>query len=296
MCSEIEDQQVVINESFSLATTDVKMVFSDGVQKSLSSSDVTYELLDSEGQSAASTLPEGLSFDANQGKISGTVTTLNFYAPTTYKIKIIGSQHIGGVVGYSNAFTLSMKNSPLPDSVFNINEDTKTLLGFKDEFLNDSASPIYKDNFKNDCNTILIPDRITSVSGNAFVNLSSTTIPEFISHINFSKNSNCSSVGASAFSNNEYITSLTLPSKLTSIQNNGFKDLTMLSSIVWDGWQGIAKSSITQDFSSAGNNVADSIPLIVKVTNQIDDNNSEALLRYLKWSTIGLPDRWEVGE
>ena len=212
VCSQIEDKSIVVNESFSLGVANVKMEFNDGTQKSVSSNDVTYELLDSDGQSAASTLPQGLSFNTSQGKISGTVTSLNYYAPTTYKIKIIGSARIGSKVGYSNTFTLSMENNPLPDTVYNV-DTNNTLLGFKEG--------VDLNQYDSICNTMQIPVRVTSIAGNAFLSSGSTTIPPFITKLTFAEGSNCSTIGQAAFAFSK-LTSLILPSALTTVQKDAF--------------------------------------------------------------------------
>ncbi len=191
------------------------MVFDGGVEKSISSDDVTYELLDSDGQSAASTFPQGLSFNTTQGKISGTVTSLNYYAPKTYKIKIIGSTRIGSKVGYSNTFTLSMENNPLPDTVYDIDENN-VLLGFKEGV----------DLFQYDgiCNTMQIPVRVTSVADKAFegdATGGSSTIPSFIIKLTFAENSKCTLISKSSFQSSP-VTSVTLPSALITIETNAF--------------------------------------------------------------------------
>lgn len=70
----------------------------------------------------------------------------------------------------------------------------------------------------------------------------------------------------------------------------------MLSSIVWDGWQGPSKTTVLQEaFLFAGTSVTDR-PLILKVTNPVGGNDSQALLNYLKQSSRSLPESWEVGK
>ncbi len=177
----------------------------------------------------------------------------------------------------------------LPEEVYDIDETNSILKGFSQDFLDNQTA-------YSEYDTILIPDRITSIGESAFENASATTIPWFISHIKFTKNSNCVSVGYRAFINNTSITSLSLPNKLTEIKSNGFKSLLMLSSIVWDGWQGPSKTTVLQDaFLYAGDIVTDR-PLILKVTNPVGGNDSQALLNYLKQSSRSLPESWEVGK
>ena len=221
VCSQIEDKSIVVNESFSLGVANVKMEFNDGTQKSVSSNDVTYELLDSDGQSAASTLPQGLSFNTSQGKISGTVTSLNYYAPMTYKIKIIGSARIGSRVGYSNTFRLSMENNPLPDTVYNIDANN-VLLGF--------TEGIDLSQYDGICNTMQIPVRVTSIGNEAFFNNSKTTIPLFIKNLTFPDGSNCSTIGDRAFRKSS-LTSVSFPKSLNEIGNASFSYCSALASI-----------------------------------------------------------------
>ncbi len=85
----------------------------------------------------------------------------------------------------------------LPDEVYEINSDN-VLIGFKDQFLNDSTSPIYKDNFQ-DCHTMRIPARVTSINETAFYNGSESTIPDFIENLTFAEESKCSSIGIRSF-------------------------------------------------------------------------------------------------
>lgn len=180
----------------------------------------------------------------------------------------------------------------LPEEVYEINSEN-VLMGFKDAFLNDSASDIYKDKFKDDCDTIKIPDRVTSIGDSAFENSSATQIPSFISHINFTKKSNCSSIGDRAFINCPYITSVTFPSSLTTILDNAFKGQSILSSIVWNGWKGVAATTVKQEsFLAAGSSSTSQLTL--KVTNPIGSNDSAALLVFLK-QKAKLPDNWTVG-
>ena len=307
VCSQIEDKSIVVNESFSLGVANVKMVFDGGVEKSISSDDVTYELLDSDGQSAASTLPQGLSFNTTQRKISGTVTSLNYYVPKTYKIKIIGSQRIGSLVGYSNTFTLSMENNPMPDTVYDIDENN-VLLGFKEGV----------DLFQYDgiCNTMQIPVRVTSVDHSAFEKDLVSLIPSFITNLIFANGSNCSTIGQLSFAYNSSLTSIDLsqatkltfigstpgggtfscctklisvkfPSSLNKINQYCFAQSSNLSSITWDAWKGNTEFGVDP---------FDRLPTtgIVIVTNPIDDaHNSAALLAYLK--TKGLPTGWTIG-
>ncbi len=280
------------------------MVFDGGVQKSLSSSDIaSYELVDDKGQSAGSTLPQGLNFNTNNGSISGTVTSLNYYAPTTYKIKITGSQRIGSVIGYSNTFTLSMKDNPLPETVYDIDENN-VLKGFKEG--------VDLSQYDGICDTMQIPTNVTSVANMAFFNESpaSTTIPSFIKNLTFGKQSKCTTIGfysfrlstlivvdlsnatnlekliEGAFTQCSVLTSVTFPSSLTLIGNYAFYINYSLNSIIWNSWNSTATVEATAFYSG--------LPAqgTVLVTNPIGSNNSAALLAYLK--TKGLPNGWTV--
>lgn len=123
----------------------------------------------------------------------GTVTVTN---PSTYDTDEL-LQYLLNNGGLPE--TWAKDASPiLPEEVYKFSDDGKTLLGFQDAFLNDSASPIYKDNFQN-CDTIQIPARVTSIADNAFYANTRSTIPSFITNLTFAKNSNCISLGERAF-------------------------------------------------------------------------------------------------
>ncbi len=92
------------------------------------------------------------------------------------------------------------KINPLPENVYDIDKTTHELKGFKSDFLNNPDSEIYQNNFK-DCDSMEIPASVTNINANAFWNFETlnTTIPSFIKNLTFAKNSNCSSIGNSAF-------------------------------------------------------------------------------------------------
>ena len=237
VCSQIEDQSIAVNKSFSLGVADVKMVFDGGTQKSLSSSDIaSYELVDDKGQSAASTLPQGLTFNTNNGSISGTVTSPNLYAPTTYKIKIAGSQRIGSVIGYSNTFTLSMKDNPLPETVYNI--DTNNVLqGFKEG--------VDLTQYDGICDTMQIPTNVINITNDAF----NAKIPSFITNITFTKGSKLSTIGGNVFRSNSNLKTADLSNciNLTSVSSYLFDFCLNIISIV------LPNSIITLGYSCFGN-------------------------------------------
>ena len=178
-----------------------------------------------------------------------------------------------------------LPGNPLPDEVYIINASTHVLEGFTQAFLD---NPNTYDKY----DTIQIPDTVTSVKPSAFENASSSQIPPFISHINFSKNSKCTSIGYCAFQNCRTITSVYLPSSLTSMGSSAFQLYSNLTSIVWDGWKGKDATSVSSyAFTQAGEYISDSSLLKVKVTNPIGNNDSEALVTYLK-ANAGLPNNW----
>ena len=215
--------------------------------------------------------------------------------------------------------------NPLPDEVYKFSEDGKTLLGFQDAFLNDSASPIYKDNFKN-CDTMEIPANVKEVIHTGL----NTAIPSYIKNLTFAKNSQLSSINSCAFQNcssltsvdlsncnslkiildsnfrdceslssvilpsnlttikvNAFretaLTSITFPSTLQTIENASFDDCSNLSSITWNKWGNVnftIGNNPFRNISSKGT---------ITVIDPIDQNhNSEALLAYLK-TNAGLP-------
>ncbi len=224
VCSQIEDRSIVVNESFSLGVVNVKMVFDGGTQRSLSSSDIaSYELVDDKGQSAASTLPQGLNFNTNNGSISGTVTSLNYYAPTTYKIKITGSQRIGSVIGYSNTFTLSMKDNPLPETVYDIDENN-VLKGFKEG--------VDLSQYDGICDTMQIPARVTEIQDDLHFGLS---IPSFIKKLTFPEGSQCTRMGSNSIKNASSITLVDLSNcaMLSIIGSGSFQNCSLLESIIF---------------------------------------------------------------
>ncbi|MDE6477442.1 MAG: leucine-rich repeat domain-containing protein [Mycoplasmoidaceae bacterium] len=143
-------------------------------------------------------------------------------------IKTIASITCGlGIVGSipfasTSCGCSSEKINSLTQSVYDIDQTTYELKGFKDDFLNNPDSEIYQDNFK-DCDTMIIPAKVTSIAINAFFTYNyqtqrvETTIPEFITKLTFAKNSKCSLIGAGSFSNCSSLTSITFPSSLTYI-------------------------------------------------------------------------------
>ncbi len=223
---------------------------------------------------------------------------------------------IGGIV-----YSIQEKNSGggdepvdqkvLPEEVYEFSEDGKTLLGFQDAFLNDSASPIYKDNFRN-CDTMEIPAKVTSIGNEAFYNNSASTIPSFIKNLTFAENSNCSSIDHSAFrscsslvsadiskANNltkinqsvfmecSSLTSIDFSSTVTFVDSDVFNNCPNLNSITWDRWTGsfdyLASDAFRGVCPTGGT---------VTVTNPTDDvHNSDALLEYLL-NNGGLPSAW----
>ncbi len=122
---------------------------------------------------------------------------------------------------------------PLPDSVYEI--DTNNVLqGFKSDFLNNPDSEIYKDKLT-DCNSIIIPARVTSIADNAFYDNPqsgppSSKIPSFIAKLTFADGSNCSTIGRYSFSRSS-LTSATLPDSLTTISNFAFFTCEELTSV-----------------------------------------------------------------
>ena len=227
---------------------------------------------------------------------------------------------IGGIV-----YSIQEKNSGggdepvdqkvLPEEVYEFSEDGKTLLGFQDAFLNDSASPIYKDNFRN-CHTMEIPAKVTSINANAFCTYNQstyqyvTTIPDFINNLTFAEGSNCSSIDHSAFrscsslvsadiskANNltqinqsafmecSSLTSIDFSSTVTSVDLNVFNDCPSLNSIIWDRWIG----SINFISSDAFRGVCPTGGTVT-VTNPIG-HDSDKLLKFLL-DYGGLPQSW----
>ncbi len=119
----------------------------------------------------------------------------------------------------------------LPESVYKFSEDGKTLLGFKDEFLNDPDSEIYKDNFQ-DCDTMQIPASVTSIADVAFHGPAISLVPDYIKKINFPVASKCSSIGEFSFAFC-LADSIKLPNSLTSIGNQAFYYCWNISSMMF---------------------------------------------------------------
>ncbi len=145
---------------------------------------------------------------------------------------------IGGIV-YSiqekNGGDKPIDQNILPESVYKFSDDGKTLLGFKDEFLNDPDSEIYKGNFQ-DCDTMQIPARVTSVADNAFVDTPQplhiiSTIPSFVKNLTFAEGSQCSTIGNYAFKQCYTLTSVSFPSSLETIGQDAFYSVLALASI-----------------------------------------------------------------
>ena len=121
----------------------------------------------------------------------------------------------------------------LPDQVYDIDETTHELKGFKSD-LNNPDSEIYQENFK-DCDTMRIPADVTSIGFSAFANTDShpaqTLVPSFITKLTFAKGSQCSSISGSAFIKAASLTSVTFPSSLVTIQNSCFGECSRLTTI-----------------------------------------------------------------
>ena len=124
------------------------------------------------------------------------------------------------------------KINPLPENVYDIQDNV--LMGFKDNFLENPDSEIYQDNFK-DCDSMLIPASVTSISNNAFYNNSASTIPSFIANLTFPTNSNCSSIGAGAFRTCSSLTSIDFSNctNLSTINFAAFYECSSLSSVTF---------------------------------------------------------------
>ena len=145
--------------------------------------------------------------------------------------------------------TWKLEDRALPEEVFEIDGDM--IRGFKNEFLNDPTSPIYKDNYKN-CNTIEIPAGIRSAP--CFVG---SDVPKFITKLTFAEGSifnttnsftfagwkslisadfsNATSFvvefGTYFFKNDSSLTSIILPPGLNTISGNAFDSCTSLTTI-----------------------------------------------------------------
>ena len=135
-------------------------------------------------------LPSGLSFNSDTGVISGKCTTSG-----TYKFKITANATVYGVaLSYqTDEFSITISNTILPDTVYKYADTEKTILaGFTDEFINDSSG-------YSTYNTMQIMSNITSIGDNAFYSDDKSLIPSFIKNLTFADNSNCTSIGGSAF-------------------------------------------------------------------------------------------------
>ncbi len=165
----------------------------------------------------------------------------------------------------------SEKINALPESVYKINQSTHDLEGFKPGI----SLSIYDGK----CDTMLIPDEVTSITAGAFRD---NVVPPFINKIVFSKNSKCNTINGSAFKNCSSITSVTLSGALY-VHPSIFEDCSNLSSITWNA------CVVTSVASSSFKNISQSGT--IKVTNPVNGFNSEALLRYLK-ANAGLPNNW----
>ncbi|MDE6476674.1 MAG: leucine-rich repeat domain-containing protein [Mycoplasmoidaceae bacterium] len=124
-------------------------------------------------------------------------------------------------------------NNILPKEVYKFSDDGKTLLGFKDAFLNDPNSKIYKDKFTN-CDTMRIPANATSIAYFAFIDdpaKKNSTIPNFITKLTFAKESVCSSIELGAFAFCSTLIFVNLPNSLIEIGNSAFQGCSILTSI-----------------------------------------------------------------
>ncbi len=167
---------------------------------------------------------------------------------------------IGGVV-YSlrqekNGGDEPVDQKVLPESVYNIDENN-VLLGFKDEFLNDPDSEIYKDNFQ-DCDTMQIPAHVTSIASQAFER---NKVPSFIKNLTFEEGSHCSSIAEDAFKDCSSLTSVDLSkcTELRSMEWYTFYNCSSLNSVkipnnlteIPDDAFGSCSALISVDFSNA---------------------------------------------
>jgi hypothetical protein len=90
------------------------------------------------------------------------------------------------------------------------------------------------------CKTSIIPNSVTSIGNNAFVNcsgLTSITIPN-----------NVTSIGNNAFQNCSGLTSVTIPNSVTSIGMRAFDGCTGLTSVIFQGTMAILSFSTTSSF------------------------------------------------
>ncbi|MDE6476732.1 MAG: leucine-rich repeat domain-containing protein [Mycoplasmoidaceae bacterium] len=76
-----------------------------------------------------------------------------------------------------------------------------------------------------------MPANIKSVTNNAFYNGSGSIIPSFIENLTFAKGSNCSTIGNNAFNGALNLTSINLPSRLTTINQQAFMNCRSLNYI-----------------------------------------------------------------
>ncbi len=175
---------------------------------------------------------------------------------------------VGGVI-YSLRQSDPIYQDFLPDEVYEINSDN-VLIGFKDQFLNDPTSKIYKDNFK-DCHTMRIPARVTSINETAFYNGSESTIPDFIENLTFAEESKCSSIGNRAFINCLSLTTINFPSNLNEISNGAFINCSSITRIDF---------SNATNLSSIGQHAFDGCKSITSITlsNNLTTINDSAFV------------------
>ncbi len=129
----------------------------------------------------------------------------------------------------------------LPDEVYDIDEATNVLKGFKEGIDLNQYKGVY--------DTMLIPKNVTSVANNAFYNNSASIVPSFITKLTFTKNSKCSSIGQSAFRICSSLTSINFLNciNLSTIDFAAFNECSSLSSVKFP-------SSLTTIITSAFEN------------------------------------------
>ena len=110
----------------------------------------------------------------------------------------------------------------LPESVYNI-DDNGVLLGFK--------AGVDLNKYKDTCDTMKIPARVTSINEKAFYTSPESTIPSFIKKLTFAEGSNCSTIGGYAFYKCQSLTDVKLPNNLKTIHSFVFNDCTSLKTI-----------------------------------------------------------------
>ncbi len=199
----------------------------------------------------------------------------------------------------------------LPSTIYDIDSTNNVLYGFSEDFLQNISDYA-------DFRIMKIPASVTMISSFAFYGNSTCKIPSYIKKLTFEEQSeiteigsasfrgttaspspiksvdliNCSSleaISASGFEGCQWLSSIYLPSSLSSLWDAIFQNCRSLKLIVWDRISKNPTKINSDSFKNVNTNG------IVKITHSVQGYTSTDLLNFLK-TNGGLPTGWTAEE